>query len=69
MGPMTIVEHVEIETAAQKLYPLDQAAKLLGLTLPALRAQVWRGRIHAVALGRRKMVSAAEIDRIQGLRA
>jgi hypothetical protein len=69
MKPMTVVEHIEIETTGQKLYPMAQAAALLGLTLPALRAQTWRGRIRTVKLGRRTMVSASEIARIQELSA
>jgi hypothetical protein len=67
--PMTVVEKIELKTDHQRLYPLPVAARLLGLTLPALRAQVWRGRVRAVQLGRRKMISAVEIERIQGLSA
>jgi excisionase family DNA binding protein len=58
---------VVIEKSEQKLYTMKGAAALLGLTVPAVRSQTWRGRIRTVKLGRRTLISADEIARIQGL--
>ena len=52
---------------------LAEAADLLGVSHSTLRAQVHRGRLHAVKVGRDWLVTAEEIDRyrleVQGKRA
>jgi excisionase family DNA binding protein len=52
---------------------LAEAADLLGVSHSTLRAQVHRGRLHAVKVGRDWLVTAEEIERyrleVQGKRA
>lgn len=52
---------------------LAEAADLLGVSHSTLRAQVHRGRLSAVKVGRDWLVTAEEIDRyrleVQGQRA
>jgi excisionase family DNA binding protein len=51
---------------------LSEAARLLGVSHATLRAQVHRGRLRAVKVGRDWLVTNAEIDRyraeVQGRR-
>jgi hypothetical protein len=62
--PVAVVsrEHTE----AQRLYSVSSAARVLGVTEAALRAQVFRDRVRVVNLGRRVFVTADELDRLSG---
>ena len=42
---------------------LAEAAELLGVSHATLRAQIWRGRLHADKVGRDWLVTMAEIQR------
>lgn len=50
----------------QRLYSVATAAKILGLTETALRAQVFRGRVRTLHLGKRTFITAHELDRLSG---
>jgi len=62
--PIAVASHEPIE--AQRLYSIASASRILGLTETALRAQVFRDRVRTVALGRRRFISADELDRLSG---
>ena len=53
----------------QRLFPVNQAARMLGLTETALRTQIFRGRINVVRLGGRTLIHRDELDRVCGLSA
>jgi excisionase family DNA binding protein len=48
----------------QKLYCLDEAAPILGLTLGTLRQYVSTGVIPALYIGRKRVIQAAVLERI-----
>jgi len=55
----------------QRLHSIATAARILGLTETALRAQIFRGNVRVVRLGKagrrgRTLVSSDEIDRLTG---
>ena len=61
---VNVVEQLTVQKVHQQLYSLAAAAALLGLTLPALRSQIFRDRVRVIKLGRRVLVSSNEIARI-----
>ncbi len=50
----------------QRLYTVHAAARVLGMTETALRAQIFRERVRTVKLGKRVFVSCDELDRLTG---
>ena len=50
----------------QRLYTVATAARILGLTESALRAQIFRSRVRVIRLGTRTFVTADELDRLSG---
>ncbi len=50
----------------QRLYSVHAAARVLGLTETALRAQIFRERVRVVNIGKRVFVSCDELDRLSG---
>jgi excisionase family DNA binding protein len=48
----------------QGLYRVHQAARLLGLTEPALRQAIARGQVPAHRIGRRVVVRASDLQRL-----
>jgi len=53
-----------VEVEPQRLYSIAVAARILGLTESALRAQIFRGHVRVVRLGRRALIAREELDRI-----
>jgi hypothetical protein len=66
---MVVERLIPIENEQRRPYPVYQAAPLLGLTETALRAQIFRGRVNVIKLGKRTMISKLEIARLSGLSA
>lgn len=50
----------------QRLYSVATAARVLGLTETALRAQIFRARVRTVNLGKRVFITCDELDRLTG---
>ena len=53
-----------VEAEPQRLFTIATASKVLGLTESALRAQIFRGNVRVVRLGRRALIAREELDRL-----
>lgn len=62
--PATVTSREPVEE--QRLYSVATAARILGLTEAALRAQVFRERVRVVSLGKRIFITLEELDRLSG---
>ena len=54
----------------QKLFTVEQAASVIGLSAWTIRAWIAQGRLRSLKLGKRRMVPAEEVERVtsEGLR-
>jgi excisionase family DNA binding protein len=56
------------DSPARRLYTIPEVALLLGIGRSTAYELVWRGEIEAVTIGRRRMITAAVLERLLGER-
>jgi excisionase family DNA binding protein len=52
-----------VTTMKKLAYGLRESSETLGVSVPFLRLEIARGRLHAARLGRRVVIPATELDR------